>query len=267
MSTSPVLTLTERPDPGADNWQSAAPIKPPLMMPGVLADVRAAHANTARLVCSAEYDQLAAAWPRASFGYTDLSTKHMGVRAVLETRADIAKDLMTLRAPMPGMKLSQDSLFDFGFSANLTKLPDLATKYADATDKSPWKCPQLAQMNQGADQSKTTLTNPAFAGYAPMFHGLHAIVDKLVMTDGQSMPDIAAVVAIGSDNPASLLAMAGSFAPNIASLGLKPDGVAKQLPPMPNMQLNAPLFAAIVKSFSKLKKRCACHQYGHDADI
>jgi len=196
-------------------------------------------------VCSAEYDQLAAAWPRASFGYTDLSTKHMGVRAVLETRADIAKDLMTLRAPMPGMKLSQDSLFDFGFSANLTKLPDLATKYADATDKSPWKCPQLAQMNQGADQSKTTLTNPAFAGYAPMFHGLHAIVDKLVMTDGQSMPDVAAVVVIGSDNPASLLAMAGSFAPNIASLGLKPDGVAKPLPPMPNMQLNAPLFAAM----------------------
>jgi hypothetical protein len=196
-------------------------------------------------VCSAEYDALAAAWPRASFGYTDLSTKHMGVRAVLETRADIAKDLMTLRAPMPGMKLAQDSLFDFGFSANLNKLPDLATKYADATDKSPWKCPQLAQMNQGADQSKTTLTNPAFAGYAPMFHGLHAIVDKLVMTDGQSMPDVAAVVAIGSDNPASLFAMAGSFAPNIASLGLKPDGVAKQLPPMPNMQLNAPLFAAM----------------------
>ena len=88
-------------------------------------------------------------------------TKHAVLRGVLEARADIAKDLMTLRAPMPGMKLAPDSLFDFGFSANLTKLPELATKYADATAKSPWKCPQLANMNQSAEQSKTTLTNPA----------------------------------------------------------------------------------------------------------
>jgi len=196
-------------------------------------------------VCSAEYDQLAAAWPRASFGVTDLSVKHMAVRGVLETRADIAKDLMTLRAPMPGMKLAQDSLFDFGFSANLTKLPELATKYADATAKSPWKCPQLVGLNHSMEQSRTTLTNPGFAGYAPMFHGLHAIVDKLVIKDDQPVPDIAAVVAIGSDNPASLLSMAGSMVPGIATLGLKPDGVAKPLPPMPNLPLNAPMFAAM----------------------
>jgi len=196
-------------------------------------------------VCSAEYDQLAAAWPRVSFGVTDLSVKHMAVRGVLETRADIAKDLMTLRAPMPGMKLAQDGLFDFGFSMNLTKLPELATKYADATAKSPWKCPQLVGLNHSMEQSRTTLTNPGFAGYAPMFHGLHAIVDKLVVKDDQPVPDIAAVVAIGSDNPASLLAMAGSMVPGIATLGLKPDGVAKQLPQMPNLPVNAPMFAAM----------------------
>ncbi len=196
-------------------------------------------------VCSAEYDQLAAAWPRASFGVTDMSAKHVAIRGVLETRADIAKDLMTLRAPMPGMKLAQDSLGDFGFSVNLTKLPELATKYADATDKSPWKCAQLVNLNQSADQSKTTLTNPAFAGYAPMFHGFHAIVDKLVITDGQPVPDIAAVVAIGSDNPASLLAMAGSISPDIAKVALKPDGVAKPLPPIPNVPITAPMFAAM----------------------
>jgi len=195
--------------------------------------------------CAAEYDQLAAAWPRASFGVTDLSVQHMAVRGVLETRADIAKDLMTLRAPMPGMKLAQDSLFDFGFSMNLTKLPELATKYADATMKSPWKCPQLAGLNHSMEQSRTTLTNPGFAGYAPMFHGLHAIVDKMVVKDDQPVPDIAAVVAIGSDNPASLLAMAGSMVPGIATIGLKTDGVAKPLPPMPNLPVNAPMFAAM----------------------
>ncbi|HTD29143.1 MAG TPA: hypothetical protein VK660_07100 [Xanthomonadaceae bacterium] len=196
-------------------------------------------------VCAAEYDSIATAWPRASFGITDLSVKHMALRGVLETRADIAKDLMTLRAPMPGMKLAQDSLVDFGFSANLTKLPDLATKYADATAKTPWKCPQLASLNQSAEQSKTTLTNPAFAGYAPMFNGFHAIVDKLVMTEGNPVPDIAAVIVIGSANPTQLLAMAGQAVPTIASAGLKPDGVAKPLPPIPNMPITAPLFGAM----------------------
>ena len=196
-------------------------------------------------VCAGEYDQIAVAWPRASFGYSEMSTKRVAVRGVIESRADIAKDLMTLRAPMPGMQLAHDSLFDFGFSANLTKLPELATKYADATAKSPWKCPQLVGMNQQAESTKTSLTNPMVAGYAPMFHGFHAIVDKLVMKDDQPMPDFSAVVAIGSDNPASLLALTGSFAPNIASVGLKNDGVAKPLPAIPGMPANAPLFAAM----------------------
>jgi hypothetical protein len=198
-------------------------------------------------VCAGEYDQLAAAWPRASFGVTELSTKRVAVRGVLETRADIAKDLMTLRAPMPGMQAAQDSLFDFGFSANLTKLPDLATKYADAAAKAPWQCPQLADLNKGMEQSKTSLTNVAVTGYAPMFHGFHALVDTLVMKDDQPMPDITAVVAIGSDNPTSLLAMAGSVAPDIAKVGLKTDGVPKALPPMPGMPINAPMFAAMTE--------------------
>ncbi len=200
---------------------------------------------TVDAVCSAEYDQIAAAWPRVSMGYTDLSAKQMSLRGVLEARADIAKDLMTLRAPMPGLNAAKDSMFDFGFSANLTKLPELATKYADATAKAPWKCPSLTNMNQSAEQSKTSLTNPAFAGYAPMFHGFHAIVDKFVMKDDQPIPDIAAVVAIGSDNPASLFQMAGSISPDIAKVGLKPDGKPIALPPLPNMQINAPLFAAM----------------------
>ncbi len=196
-------------------------------------------------VCADEYGQLAAAWPRASFGYTDMSVQHAGVRAVIETRADIAKDLMTLRAPMPGLAAAKTALLDFGFSANLGKLPDLATKYADATAKAPWKCPALAGLNQGAEQAKTTLTNPGFAGSAGMYHGFHAIADKIEIKDGTPIPDFSAVVVIGSDNPASLLAMAGSMVPSIASLDLKPDGVAKPLAPIPNLPIQAPMFAAM----------------------
>ncbi|MBS0576357.1 MAG: hypothetical protein JSS45_08045 [Proteobacteria bacterium] len=196
-------------------------------------------------VCADEYGQLAAAWPRASFGYTDLNAQHMGLRAVFETRPDIAKDLMGLRAPMPGTAAAKDALFDFGMSLNLAKLPDLATKYADATAKSPWKCPALAGLNESSQKAKTTLTNPGFAGYTGMFGGFHLITDKLQIKDGTPVPDISAVLVIGSDNPASLLALAGNVVPGIGSLGLKPDGVAKPLPAMPNLPIQAPMFVAM----------------------
>jgi hypothetical protein len=198
-------------------------------------------------VCAAEYDAIAAAWPRASVGYTDLSVKHMALRSVIETKPEIAKDLMRLRAPMPGMALAQNGLFDFGFSTNLAVLPELATKYADATAKSPWKCPHLVSLNESFDKSKATLTNPGFAGYAPMFHGFHAVMDTFAIKEGQSMPDFSGLIAIGSDNPASLLAMAGSVSPGIAQLGLKPDGVPKALPPIPGSPLTQPMQAAMTE--------------------
>jgi hypothetical protein len=196
-------------------------------------------------VCAKEYDALAGAWPGANFGTTELRTKHVEVRGVLQARADIAKDLMGLSAPMPGMDAAKDSLGHLGFSIDLTKLPDMVGKYADATAKAPWQCPQLADLNKHMAQAKTNADNPMVVGYASKFHGLHAIVDKLEMKDDSPMPDIAAVAVIGSNDPSSLLAMAGSFAPDIANAGLKPDGVPKALPPLPNMPPNLPLSAAM----------------------
>lgn len=195
--------------------------------------------------CAAEYDQLAAAWPRASFGYTELSTQHMALRGVIEARADIAKDLKTLSAPMPGMEAAKTAMLDFGFSMNLGKLPELAAKYAKSTAASPWKCPALAGLNESAEKANTALTNPGFAGYAGMFNGLHLIADKITLKDDQPIPDIAAVAVVGSGNPASLLAMAGNLVPSIASLGLKPDGTPKALPAIPNLPIQAPMWAAM----------------------
>ncbi|MEO5596258.1 MAG: hypothetical protein ABIQ97_03850, partial [Lysobacteraceae bacterium] len=195
--------------------------------------------------CGTEYDAIAATWPRASFGYTDLSVNHASMRGVLETKAEIAKDLMRLRAPMPGMAVAKDGLFDIGFSANLAVLPELAAKYADANTKAPFKCKSLVGLNESFDKSKAQLSNPMVTGYAPMFHGLHLVVDKLEFKDGQPMPDIAGLVAIGSDNPGQLLAMAGSVAPQIGQLGLKPDGMAKPLPAIPGMPLTQPMQAAM----------------------
>jgi hypothetical protein len=195
--------------------------------------------------CAKEYDALAAAWPGANFGVNELNPQHVAVRGVLQTRADIAKDLMTLRAAMPGMDAAKDSFFHFGVSLDLTKLPELATKYADATASSPWQCPQLTGLNKTMEQSKTNANNPMVIGYAPKFHGLHAIVDKLELKDDSPMPDIAGVLVIGSNDPNSLLAMAGSFMPDIAKVGLKFDGAPKALPSLPGLPPNTPVFAAM----------------------
>ena len=195
--------------------------------------------------CAKEYDELAVAWPGVNFGVSELNPKHVAVRGVLLTRADIAKDLMTLRAAMPGMEAAKDSFVHFGLSLDLTKLPDLATKYADATTKSPWQCEKLVGLNKEMEQSKTSANNPMVIGYAPKFHGIHAIVDKLELKDDSPMPDIAGVIVIGSNDPNSLLMMAGSFMPDIAKAGLTSDGAPKALPPLPMLPPNTPVFAAM----------------------
>src|SRR5580658_9350009 len=70
-------------------------------------------------------------------------------------------------------------------------------------------------------------------------------MDKIDVKPDQPIPDFAGVFAIGSDNASGLLGMAGSMIPGLATLGLTPNGGPKPLPPMPNLPVTAPMFAAM----------------------
>jgi len=189
-------------------------------------------------VCIEELKALALNWPRASVGYTALDATRMDVRAVLETAPEIAADLMALRAPMPAAAaVDSDTLFNVGISLNLDALPALVNKRAGAIATAPYACESLAWLNSGAAQAQAGLGNPALYTVAPVFRGFHAILEEFAL-DAQMQPTaVAGALVIGSPNPRSLVAMAATVLPQLATLELKPDGAVKplELPPLPNL--------------------------------
>lgn len=198
--------------------------------------------------CAAEAAALAAQVPRLSFGYTRLDAKQMAMVSRLETSAEIAADLRQLRAPMPGLAQVNDAPFNVGVSLKLAALPPLASKWAGAVAKSPWQCPALAPLNDSFAQSSQQLSNPVVFGAAPVFEGLHLIATRLELKSAAAPPDVAGKLLVGSPNPAALVGMAKSFAPQLASLQLAPDGKVQALPALPDLPGELPTHVAMTKN-------------------
>lgn len=184
--------------------------------------------------CRGELDQLADAWPRLSFGYTRLDAERMDSRAVLEARADIAEDLMTLRAPMAGPAAGGDATrAEFGIAYRLSALPAVVNRHADAVRAQPWQCAQLQPLNEAFAQLRAQMANPALFMAAPLLDSVYVGVDSAEMPEPEAaspLPGVTGVLAIGSQNPASLLAMAQAFVPQLAAIGLTADGQPRPVP-------------------------------------
>lgn len=196
-------------------------------------------------VCQAEYDALAQVMPRLVFGYTELDVKRSVGVSHLELREDIARDLMTLRAPMPGLAAANDSLFNFGISLKLAQLPPLVAKWAGAVQSAPWQCPSLAELNTAFAEGSVQLNNPAVFAAGPVFEGLHAIATRFSVPAPGAEPDFAGKLLIGSPSPKALLGLAQSMAPALASMQLQPDGQVQPLPAMPGLPPSLPAHVAM----------------------
>lgn len=205
--------------------------------------------------CRDEYAQIAGAWPRIAVGYTRLDARHQDARVVVESRADIAQELMKLRAPMPGLSSAQDSLMSFGMAFRIANLPQVANALTANAARQPWTCPSLDGLNAAVAQAREQMTSPALFMAAPVFRGVHVALTRMdpdslsFGADGNPFadgsPDFGAVVVVGTDNPASLLAMAQSALPAGARLPLQTDGVARPLPPLPGAPFEMPVHVAM----------------------
>lgn len=173
--------------------------------------------------CRAEFQALAAAWPRVAFGYTRLDATVQEARLVVEAREDIAEALVGLRAPMPGPEArAEDSLMDFGLAWRLDALPGVVNRYADAARAAPWQCESLLGLNEAFAQLREGMSNPGVFMAAPMLQSIYVSVDDFQQVAG-GMPEVSGVLSIGSQNPASLLSMAQAFLPQLATMELAPD--------------------------------------------
>ncbi len=209
------------------------------------ADLPAADAVDTKAACAKDFDAIAAAMPRFVFGYTELQPKSMKANALLELRADIAKDMASLAAPMPGLNATAGSVLNFGFAFNLDAVATFVNKQADAIIAAPYTCPALIDMNDGATQAKEQINNPMVFASASAFSAIHVIATKFTMPQAANpdvQPEFAGKLLIGSKSPAMLLGMLGNFVPQVATLNLKANEL-KEIPADPSMPVKGPMFA------------------------
>ena len=179
--------------------------------------------------CKAEFGALAAAVPRISFGYATLEPKEMDLRYVMETSAEHGKGLAGLAASVPGLDGRGEGMLDVGFGLDLDAFAGFVNLRAGKVAESPFRCAALADLNEGIAKINADLANPAVFMAGAAVSGINMTLSKLEMPDAGT-PVVAGKVAIGSDNPASLLSMAGGFVPQLASLNLQPGAAPVAMP-------------------------------------
>lgn len=196
--------------------------------------------------CRGEWQALAASWPRFALGYRRFDRGGLEMHGVLEARADIAAELMKLRAPMPGLTAVGDqALLHAGVALRVGAVPEVVGHFADQVAAAPWRCESLTPMNEAFAKAQRDVANPAIYATAPVAYALHAVLNRIDLGADASNPSIGGLLAIGSDNPAALLAMARTVMPEVANLKLADDGTPQPLPTPAGVPLTDPVHIAM----------------------
>ncbi|HET9049082.1 MAG TPA: hypothetical protein VFN29_09025 [Chiayiivirga sp.] len=199
--------------------------------------------------CEADATRLVSAMPRWSAGYLRLDVDGAETLARIETSPPIAQALMKLRAPVPGLASAAQSLGSFGSALKVSELPGLGNALGSTLSAEPLTCPALDGVNDVVAAIRTQLNNPALFAAGPVYNSLMVAVDQFSFDmDTKKFDELVGRVVIGSDNPASLIATASSFVPQLASLKLSPDAAPQSVPAeLLGGTIEQPVFVAMTK--------------------
>ncbi|MBE9549836.1 MAG: hypothetical protein IMF09_10565 [Proteobacteria bacterium] len=198
-------------------------------------------------VCKDEYTSIAANFPRMHGGYQSLSTAETTASFTIELKQELANDLQKLVVAKALSVVDPGGLINLGFAMNLAKAREWLLASAAKHVENPYKCEQLAELNNNFAQAYENLNRP-LPPFAGNFIGLKLKIDELELDQvGQMNPvpeNIKAVFAILTSNPEMLVGMGQMFLPELADLDLTPgaDPVPLALDGMPKP--DEPLWAA-----------------------
>lgn len=134
-------------------------------------------------VCKDEIRGLAGIAPLLVFGTESLGADGLESVFAVELRSDIAQDLRSVRASVPGLskQLRDSSLFAMGAGADVGKALEVTMRKAQEVLKTPYQCPELADLNRAAEEVTKGMgqTMPAFV---PQLRGGSLVVQDFKMS-------------------------------------------------------------------------------------
>jgi hypothetical protein len=181
-------------------------------------------------VCRAELLAIARNFPRATFGYTRFDAAAFDQTLIFELAPALVPPLKALAAPVPGLGAAGTAPVEFGMSLKVDKLKEFVDAQARAVAAAPWKCAELAELNQGFADLEQQLANPMAFAIAPVLQGFRVAMTEFTPSVEGGVPDIKGNVVIASPNPQSLIASARTFLPQLASLKVDAGAAPVALP-------------------------------------
>ena len=199
-------------------------------------------------VCKTEIRAMAEIMPKMVTGYTRLTENEIITDLVLEIRSDLASSLSELAAPVPGVGIDNGGLFAFGAGFDIPKSIAFAKARIAAVEAEPYECEYFAEMQDGLDQMKTSLSAP-MPPFVSGLKGFNMVFDGLEFDGTMPKPEsIEARGIVAMDNAPAMLGMAQFFSPELANLKIEADGKPVALDPgmVPGLPVQA--FVAMQES-------------------
>ena len=177
-------------------------------------------------VCAAEIMEMAGIAPRIVFGYSEVTSSQLESAMIVELREDIAAGLATIPAAVPGLGADFGGLMSVGFGLNPIALRDFFESRLDAMEAKPFECETFSQLQAGVAKGREALNQP-LPPVVYSFRGFVANIADIQGVDfesGTPPTSIDASILVAVENAETLLMMATMMDPQIAALGLLPDG-------------------------------------------
>ena len=163
------------------------------------------------------------------FGTKNLEESVIDYELLFKTSEVVSTALQTLANETNIPQRTDNAIFDFGVNINFTKMRDALTQYSSFLIKAGEdnKCPAIkAQDIRKSMGGMAMVMNMGLS----QFNSVYASVSDIELDDKMQPKKINAVVSLGSNDPAGLIAKAGMMAPPLMSLKIPDDGSTIKLP-------------------------------------
>lgn len=190
-------------------------------------------------VCRKEIDSLLDHFPRMIMGY-EASISGMSSTFLVETKADVTRDLEGLTTQVPGVggPVAAPPLASLIVGLDVTKAVEVIGRRASAAAKAPYQCPDLRELNQIASSLSRDLANgvpPAAQGFSKGFKGVHVVIEDAKMSPNAA-PEITGYALLAHASPLTFVGILSLALPAFGASGLTDNGKVVDIA-LPNDQL------------------------------
>lgn len=214
----------------------------PLIAASLMGQLGEKDSEGCNAVIAAHVDNM----PEITLGTKSMQTKEMDYELVLRTSSDVSDVLQGIANKANITKRSENAIFDLGVNINFLKLRDAVTQYSNFLIKTGEANKCSAIKAQDIRKSVGGMAMAMNMGLTQI-KSAYVSMSNIKLDDKMQPKEVDALIAIGSDDPASLIGMVGMMSPALMGFQVPADGSVVKLPegaipskgqPIPQIYLN-----------------------------